>query len=161
MSLLLSATWRGGRLGQPTHQRPGLRHSNAALKTAPTPVENSRSSLGQHLPNRDGIAADLVLQQGLRHRKHPQPFLQVAKGWQKSHKDSLAAAAARFWAEAPYVCMRTETHCSLSAKHCHPDHDPQLHLLNHLLDELVGSPEVLRMGTFQETSQYLQKRSYL
>ena len=122
MSSLLSATWRGGRLGQPTHQLP--EHSNAALKTAATPVENSRSSLGQHLPNRDGIATDLVPQHGLGHRKWPEPFVQAAKGWQKSHKDSLAAAAAKFWVEALHVCMRTESHCSLGVNHCHPDHDP-------------------------------------
>lgn len=32
------------------------------------------------------------------------------------------------------------------------------HLLDHLLDELVGSSEVLRVGAFQQASQHLQER---
>lgn len=34
----------------------------------------------------------------------------------------------------------------------------EIYLLNHFLDELVGSPEVLRMGAFQQASQHLQER---
>lgn len=38
---------------------------------------------------------------------------------------------------------------------------PQPHLLNHLLDEFVGGPEVLGMGAFQEASQDLQEKRQL
>lgn len=102
---------------------PGLKPSNTALKTAPTPVENSRSSLGRNMPDRDGIAVDLVLQQGLGHKMHPEQFLQVARGWQNSHKDSFTTAADKFWAEALYVYMRSQNQSSFGANHRHPDHD--------------------------------------
>lgn len=130
MSLLLSAAWGRMKAGPANTPTPWTR----AQQRCPQNSSHSSGKLqiisGPALAKQGWNCHRSSAVVGLGHRKRPEPFLQVAKGWQKSHKDSLAAAAAKFWAEPPYACMRTESHCSLGANHCYPDHGPLTPLLS-------------------------------